>query len=236
MKIDVRLFAVSLLLSPFAVLAAPSPFQIDFTGKLESLTKLGVSGADEIGGVLSIGDAVSGRIIVDTDNSPSTSISLFDLTIGSYSASGAGGSASIRNDNQAGSAAPIVDSILIAGSNFTSTPIGGFTVDRLQFSVGTENLSVLDASSVVGPTEIMALWNDTPNYFSGNLNFMSFGNGAGADETARYALTSVSVSSIPDTGSPTSDSSTATVPVPGAFLLAGLGAGMVGYMRRRRSL
>lgn len=33
-----------------------------------------------------------------------------------------------------------------------------------------------------------------------------------------------------------SQGSTAVVPVPGAFLLAGLGASMVGYMRRRRTL
>lgn len=174
------------------------PFQISFSGELESLTQLGVPGVNVIDSVFTIGDAVSGQIIVDTDNLSLTTISLFDLTIGSYNASASGGSAEVRNDHQAGSAAPFLDSILIAGSNFTSTPIGGFSVDRLQFHIGTSNLSVLDNSSPVGPDEVLATWNDMPNFFSGNTNFMSFGNGTGADETARFALTEVSVSRVPE--------------------------------------
>lgn len=214
----------------FILISIPSstfadPFIIDFAGNLESLTQYGVPGVDIIDSVFTIGDAVSGRIVVDTDDLSSTSISSFDLTIGTYSASSAGGTAYVRNDNQAGSAAPYVDSILIAGSNFTSTPIAGtdaggvdriLSVDRMQFSVGTENLSVLDASSVVGPAEIMALWTDTPNYFSGNLNFESFGDGTGYDETARFSLSSVEI-----------------VPVPGAVLLGILGLSAVGVKLRK---
>ena len=195
-----------------------APFKINFEGELESLTDFGVPGVNEIDSVFSIGDLVFGSIIVDTDNLATTTISSFDLTIGSYSASASSGSASVRNDNQAGSAAPVVDSILIAGSDFTSTAINGFSVDRLQFSVGTENLAILDASSVIGPNEILALWNDTPNYFSGNLNFMSFGDGTGEDETARFALTSVTTSAVPE---------------PSVIALMGAGLFGIGLLRRK---
>ena len=97
-------------------------------------------------------------------------------------------------------------------------------MDRLQFAVGTENLSVLDASSVVGPTEILALWNDTPNYFSGNLNFMSFGDSS-TDETARFALTSVSIEGF-------------TAPsIPEPSIIALFLIGLAGFgIRQRRSV
>ncbi len=210
---------LAIMLSMQAVHAAP--FIINFTGELESLTKYGEPGVDVIDSVFSIGDAVSGQIVVDTDNLASTSISSFNLSIGGYSASTSGGTATVRNDDMAGSSAPVVDSILIAGAPpFTSSTIGGLSVDRLQFAVGTENLSVLDNLSVVGPAEILALWADTPNYFSGNLNFMSFGEEfSEVDETARFALTSVSVTSVPE---------------PLTAGLMGLGLAGIGFVRRKR--
>lgn len=220
MKIKITTFLFLSLLIPSVSKAIP--FEINFTGGLESMTRLGVPGVNEIDSILTIGDSVTGRIIVDTDNLASTTISLFDLTIGSYTASATGGSATVRNDNKAGSSAPFRDSILIAGSPaFTSTPINGFSVDRLQFAVGTENLSILDSNSVVSAAEIMDLWNDTPNYFSGNLNFMSFGDTNNLDETARFALTSVTVSGM-------------SVPEPS--ILALLSLGLAGFVVIRRKV
>ena len=218
----IKSLIIILVASTLSTASMAAPFRINFTGSLESLTILGVPGVNNIDSVLTIGDSVTGQIMVDTDNLAPATISSFNLTIGSYSASASAGSAIVRNDNMAGSAAPTVDSILIAGSNFTSTPINGFSVDRLQFAVGTENLSVLDASSVVGPTEILALWNDTPNYFSGNLNFMSFGNG-NSDETARFALTSVSIEGF----------TAPSIPEPSIIALFLIGLAGFGIRRRR---
>ena len=199
MKLITEILKTLLGLGLIYTIVNPTPnfaevFTIDFTGELESLTTFGVDGAPNIDTIFDIGDGVTGRIIVDSDNVTPTTISVFDLSIstnssGTYNANASSGTALLRNDNMAGSAAPFVDSIIIAGEDFTAPPINGLFVDRLQFSVGTENLSILDASSVVGPTEILNLWNDTPNYFSGNTNFVSFDN----DETARFALTSVTV-------------------------------------------
>jgi len=192
------LFALIYLLF-YSSVGFAAQFQINFSGEVESLTIFGVPGAPTLETVFNIFDPVTGTIFVDTDSLAPTTISSFVLTIGSYTASASSGTTFLRNDNMAGSQAPIVDSIVFfANSNITSTPIDGFSVDILQFAVGTENLSVLDASSVVGPTEILNLWADTPNYFSGNLNYMSFGNSLSDDETARFALTSVTVSPVPE--------------------------------------
>ncbi len=198
----------------FPSLSLATPFQINFTGAVESSSPtLGFA----------FGDPVTGEIIVTTDNLAPASLSFFEITIGSFTASVSSGNAIVHDDFMAGSSAPVVDSILINEfSGITSST--GAAVNWLQFSVGTENLSILNAASVVGPTEVLALWNDTPNYFSGNLNFVSFVQGG----PVRFALNSVTVSSV----------SSPAIPEPSTMLL--FGSGLVGLAawcsKRRRTL
>lgn len=200
-KMKSVLAAIGLVIAPVA--ANATPVKISFTGTVEDITTLGISGNAALETVYSVGDAVSGSVLFDPDlavaaGASATSASYTDailsmaVTVAGNTFTSNGGTITSRDDNMAGSAAPFADGFFAQGRAGVAGPsAGGATPELLQFSLLSADLSAVSTLLPFGAAEIGALI--AANYANGNTNFVVFDNNG----TLRFGFDSLSVSEVP---------------------------------------
>lgn len=200
--------------------------QIDFTGQVHSLTTGGNPGAPALDSTFFVGDTVTGSIVYNAALSKEDALQSFTLGINgltfAMNASTEITFVEARNDHQAGSSAPVRDTLRIGAiASFNSAldgpEVGGLAPDRLQFSLGTQILNTLTNTDLPGQALINALF--AVNELGKSTNFLSFGS-----QVVRFNISSVDPHNI------------SAVPVPAAMPLFGTGLTIMGFIGWRRKL
>ena len=135
------LLSVSALL--FSSVSQATIIQVDYTGSVTSL------GSALSGGVVNLSDSVKGSFTYDSDLGQTDSLLSFSISLGSSFTANLSGndSFSVQNDQQNGSATLPADGLSVR-SDFTSTPLNGYTSGVMQFGLLRDNVDG-------------QLWNDT---------------------------------------------------------------------------
>jgi hypothetical protein len=208
-------------------LGSAAILQISYTGEVVQLTNFGVPGAFAIGADISVGDAVAGTIVYDSTAGASSTTATssdypalsFAMSVGGFSYTAGAGNIFVGDDNMAGSSAPLRDSVIISAYSPTGPAVAGQTADRLQFSVGGTDTSILSNTDLVGGADLLALL--AVDTLGGNTSFLAFANG----DTARYQVTGLQVTDI----------TPSEVPLPAGLPLLMAGLGALTALRRRKA-
>ncbi|MEM6372963.1 MAG: VPLPA-CTERM sorting domain-containing protein [Pseudomonadota bacterium] len=222
-KFSTLVVAAAMLAMPGIALAETLKFS--FTGAVESINDGGNNNLPGGLGPFNVGDELSGMFTLDTalftggTGTRATYGGAVDnlmVTIdGNTYLSTAAGSATVRNDDMAGSAAPLRD-IFLASWSVSGPSAGGLSVSGFQISFGgTDAFAAGSISGVGAPSiaEFFSLFNNDSN--DGNTKILGFSD----DSDVRFDVETLSIEVVP-------------LPAAFGFLLAAIGG--LGALRLRR--
>lgn len=226
MKTFLTTTTAALALLAFASAASATSLVFSYSGQVESTndgSNLPVANV----GPLEVGDAFTGTFVLDTsapagsgsatEQTYTGAVTGFSLTIDglTFSSADASNDFRVRDNDMAGSSAPLRDSVLLQAFDPIGPMVAGLTPSRIQFAIGGTDTSVLSSLAMPSVADFNALF--AADDIAGNLNFLSFDDGT----DVRLVIQEFSVAPVP-------------LPAAAPMLLAGIG-GLIALRRRRRA-